>query len=135
MTPFGIRKRLKKLLGLGASSPPPSKPRAPRFAVRFVLPDGTEHEAKGKAGDPIARVSGRGPRPLATGCADTSCGTCAVEILEGADQVTPVSDHEAATRKANGIGDDLRLACTAAILGPGVVVGVRTVLGEEGASA
>ena len=133
MTPFGIRKRIKRLLGLETSSAAsaPRRPEAPRFDVRFELPDGTSYEAKGKAGDPIARISGRGPRPLSTGCADTSCGTCAVEILEGADQITPESEHEVRTRQANKVPDGRRLACATAITGAGVVVKVFTVLGEE----
>jgi len=132
VTPFGIRKRLKKLLGLGpAPAPAPKRPEVPRHAVTFVLPDGTSHDAKGKAGDPIARISGRGPRPLSTGCPDTSCGTCAVEILEGADQITPETDHEVRTRKANGVPDGRRLACATAITGPGVKVKVFSVLGDE----
>lgn len=132
MTPFGIRKRLKRLLGLEASAKPAKKrPEVPRFEVRFELPDGTSYEAKGKAGDPIARISGRGPRPLSTGCADTSCGTCAIEIIAGEGQITPESDHEARTRKANGVPDGRRLACATAITGPGVVVQVFSVLGDE----
>jgi ferredoxin len=132
VTPFGIRKRLKRLLGLGSSAAPaPSRPQVPRFSVRFELPDGTSYEARGKAGDPIARISGRGPRPLSTGCADTSCGTCAVEILAGADQITAESDHEVRTRNANQVPDGRRLACATAITGEGVVVKVFSVLGED----
>lgn len=131
MTPFGIRKRLKRLLGLESAAPAPKRPEVPRHAVHFELPDGTTYEAKGKSGDPIARISGRGPRPLSTGCADTSCGTCAVEILAGVDQVTPESEHEARTRAANGVPDGRRLACATAILGPGVSVKVFSVLGDE----
>ncbi|HCH66262.1 MAG: hypothetical protein CL927_09345 [Deltaproteobacteria bacterium] len=133
MTPFGIRKRIKNLLGLGGSPPAPAakRPEVPRFEVRFELPDGTHYEAKGKAGDPISRISGRGPRPLSTGCADTSCGTCSVDILEGADQVTPESDYEVRTRQENKVPDGRRLACATAITGPGVVVKVFTLLGEE----
>ena len=133
MTPFGIRKRIKRLLGLegSTSTSAPKRPEVPRFSVRFELPDGTSYEAKGKAGDPIARISGRGPRPLSTGCADTSCGTCAVEILEGGEQVTAESDHERRTREANKVPDGRRLACATAITGPGVAVKVFSVLGEE----
>ncbi len=131
MTPFGIRKRLKKLLGLDSSSSRPPAPAVPRHTVRFELPDGTSYEAKGKPGDTLSRISGRGPRPLATGCADTTCGTCAVEVLDGLDQVTAPSDHEIQTKAANGVPDDRRLACATAITGEGVVVKVFAILGDE----
>ena len=132
MTPLGIRKRIKQRLGLKPSrATPPPRPAVPRFDVRFELPDGTSYEAKGKAGDPIARISGRGPRPLSTGCSDSSCGNCAVEILDGKGQITPESDYELRTRQENLIPDGRRLACAAAITGAGVVVKVFTLLGEE----
>jgi len=131
VTPFGIRKRIKKLLGLEAPSPRPQAPPVPRYEVKFELPDGTSYEAKGKAGDTLSRISGRGPRPLATGCADTTCGTCAVEILAGHEQVTAPSEHELKTRAANQVPDDRRLACATAITGEGVVVKVFAILGDE----
>ena len=133
MTPFGIRKRLLRLFGLGApaAKKTPERRQIPRFDVRFELPDGSSYEARGKAGDPLARISGRGPRPLATGCGDTSCGGCAVEILEGLDQLTTESEHEIRTRKAHMVPDGLRLACSTAILGEGVVARVFSLLGEE----
>ncbi len=133
MTPFGIRKRLGRLLGLGAAAPTkmPARREVPRFDVRFELPDGSSYEARGKSGDPLARISGRGPQPLATGCGDTSCGTCAVEILEGEDQLTPESEHERITRKANQVPDGRRLACATSILGEGVAVRVFSLLGDE----
>lgn len=131
MTPFGIRKRLKKLLGLEAPSPQPQAPPAPRYEVKFELPDGTSYTAKGKSGDTLSRISGRGPRPLATGCADTSCGTCAIEILSGHDRITEASDHELNTKAANNVPDERRLACATAITGEGVVVKVFAILGDE----
>ena len=68
---------------------------------------------------------------MATGCGDTSCGGCAVEILAGIDQLTPESDYEIRTRKDHKVPDGLRLACSTAILGEGVVVRVFALLGEE----
>jgi ferredoxin len=133
VTPFGIRKRLKKLFGLEAAPPKPKAPPAPRYEVQFELPDDTSYTAKGKSGDTLSRISGRGPRPLATGCADTSCGTCAVEIIEGVDMVTEASEHELLTKAANQVPEQYRLACATAITGEGVVVKVFAILGEEAA--
>ena len=131
MTPFGIRKRLKKLLGLEAPAPRPKAPPAPRYEVVFQLPDNTSYTAKGKSGDTLSRISGRGPRPLATGCADTTCASCSVEILGGHSVVTEPSEHELLTKAANQIPDERRLACATAITGEGVVVKVFALLGEE----
>ena len=133
MTPFGIRKRLKKLLGLERPPPRPKAPPAPRYDVLFKLPDDTSYTAKGKSGDTLSRISGRGPRPLATGCSDSTCGTCSVEILEGHDMVTAADDHELRTQAANQVPDDRRLACATSITGEGVVVQVFAILGEEAA--
>lgn len=131
MTPFRIRQRIKKLLGLDAPPKPPKAPASPRYSVRFQLPDGTSYEASGKAGDPLARVSGRGPRPLLTGCPDSTCGTCAVEILAGHDHISSESEREVATRRANGVADGLRLACSTSVMGEGVEVRVLRVLGDD----
>ena len=130
MTPFRIRERLKKLL---FSSPPEgsSRPARPKFDVRFVLPDGTDYTTQAKQGDSLVLASGRGPAPIATGCADSSCGSCRVEIIAGTDQLTPPTDAEAATKRATGVPDNLRLGCQAGVLGAGVEVRIINVFGEE----
>ncbi len=136
MTPFGIRKMiknmLKEMLGGGASkSTAPQAPARPRWPVRFELPDGTSYEAEAKEHDSLVLASGRGPRPISTGCADGTCGTCQVIVLEGGDQLTPPDDHEAKTKADNGIDPTRRLGCQTGVLGPGVVVKIINVLGEE----
>ena len=90
ITPFGIRKRLKGLLSSPAP-PAPAAPKRPKYDVRFVLPDGSDYTTQAKEGDSLVLASGRGPAPIATGCADSSCGSCQVEILAGEDQLTPVT--------------------------------------------
>ena len=130
ITPFGIRKRLKGLL----SSPPPpapSAPKRPKYDVRFVLPDGSDYTTQAKEGDSLVLASGRGPAPIATGCADSSCGTCQVEVLSGTDMLTPVTSRERETRTATGVPEDLRLGCQAGVLGAGVEVRIINVFGEE----
>ena len=130
MTPFKIRERLKKLLF--SSKPAASTaPARPRYPVRFVLPDGTDYTTEAKEGDSLVLASGRGPAPIATGCADSSCGTCQVEVLAGADHLTPPTDAEEATKKATGVPADLRLGCQAGVLGAGVEVRIVNVFGEE----
>jgi len=132
VTPFRLRARLKKLLGLGAAaSPPPARPQVPRHDVVFVCPDGTRYTVAAKEGDSLAMASGRGPQPIATGCADSSCGTCAVELIAGAAQISAADDRELSTRSAAGVPEGQRLACRARVEGAGVEVRVLKVLGAD----
>ncbi len=132
MTPFRIRARLKKLLGLGGPpAPPPARPQVPRHDVVFVCPDGTRYTVAAKEGDSLAMASGRGPQPIATGCADSTCGTCAVELLAGAERVSAPDDRELDTRRAAGVPEGQRLACRARVEGAGVEVRVLKVLGAD----
>lgn len=130
MTPFGIRKRLKGLLGLGKSKKP-KRPEVPRYSVKFVLPDGSEFEVSAKHGDSLVMASGRGPSPISTGCADSSCGTCQVEIIAGVDNLTPGDESEARTKAANQVPEGNRLGCRAEVLGEGLEVKIINVFGEE----
>ncbi len=129
MTPFGIRKKLKSLLGLSSSKP--ARPEVPRFPVTFVLPDGETFEVSAKQGDSLVLASGRGPSPIATGCADCTCGTCQVEILDGIDSLTPQSDAEKKTKAENKVDAAYRLGCQAEVTGPGLRVKIINVFGEE----
>ena len=130
LTPFGIRKRIKSALGLGPKEPMPKRPEVPRFAVTFTLPDGSSYEVQAKQGDTLVMASGRGPAPIATGCADSSCGTCQVEVLEGAESLTAADEAEAETKKANAVPEAHRLGCRAEVTGPGLKVHIVNVLGE-----
>ena len=130
MTPFGIRKKLKALLG---SSKPVVQPvpERPRYTVQFTLRDGGSYEVTAKEGDSLVLASGRGAYPIATGCTDGTCATCQVEILEGVDAVSLPDAHETETKRANGVEEGLRLGCQTAVLGPGVKARIVNVLGEE----
>jgi ferredoxin len=130
MTPFGIRKRLKAMLGL-ESAPKKKKPEIPRYSVRFVLPDGSDFEVQAKHGDSLVLASGRGPSPISTGCADSSCGTCQVDVLAGAESLTPGDATEAKTKADNQVPEDRRLGCRAEVIGPGLEVKIIHVFGEE----
>jgi ferredoxin len=136
MTPFGIRKKLKSLLGLDKGAEPAAKPAAPpvpRHAVRFELPKGGGYETQAKQEDTLVLASGRGPQPIATGCADSTCGTCRVEVLEGADQLSAPTDHEENTKRQNGVPAHMRLGCQARIQGPGLKVKIINVFGDMAA--
>lgn len=130
MTPFGIRKKLKSLFGLDKKQEQ-SKPQRPKHVITFELSNGTSYQVEGKEGDSLVLVSGRGPYPIATGCADGTCATCKVEILEGIDNLSQPDEYEEKTKTENGVESHLRLGCQAAVLGPGIKARIINVLGEE----
>jgi ferredoxin len=131
MTPFGIRKKIKQLLGLENNTPSPTKPTRPTYSVQFVLANDHEYSADAKEGDSLVLTSGRSEAPISTGCTDGTCGTCQVEVLEGADGLTLCSEHESKTKANNGIDASRRLGCQTAVIGTGVKVKIINVLGEE----
>ncbi len=130
MTPFGIRKKLKALLGLGKPPKPPPPPR-PKYLVTFVLSDESDYAVEAKQGDSLVLASGRGPYPISTGCSDGTCGTCSVEVLDGSSNLTPADSYEEDTKKNNGVADHMRLGCQTAVLGEGVKVRIINILGED----
>ena len=130
MTPFRIRQRLKAMLGLSE----PTTPRAPeraRFDVSFVCPDGSEYTTSAREGDSLVLAAGRGPQPISTGCTDSSCGTCRVDVLAGAESLTAADAHEHQTKASVGVPESQRLGCQTGVVGPGVRVRITNVLGEE----
>jgi ferredoxin len=130
MTPFGIRKRLKSLLGMG-QDPKPQAPPRPKYSVTFVLPDGSSYESEAKEGDSLVLTSNRGPYPISQGCSDGTCATCRVEVLAGHGALSQADGHEEETKSANGIDQELRLACQTAVLGADLKVRIINVLGED----
>lgn len=133
MTPFGLRRRLKcliqSLMG-GGKNDTEAVPR-PAWPVHFDLPDGTSFTVDAKEGDSLVMVSGRGPQPIDTGCADGTCATCQVEVLSGADQLTAATSGEDATKIENKVPADYRLGCQTAVIGPGVRVRIVHVFGAD----
>jgi ferredoxin len=131
MTPFGIRKKLKSMLDSSGSGPSAPPVEIPRFPVTFVLPDGDTYEAEAKKSDSLVLTSGRGAIPIATGCGDGTCGTCQVEVLEGADNLAPEISYETDTKKNNDVPEEYRLGCHARVIGPGVKVRIINIYTEE----
>ena len=119
MTPFNIRKRLKDLLGLGGGSGSSSqKEAAPRERVTLIIVDGEskEESVQADAGSTFVYAASNMARPLDTGCADATCATCRVEILEGEENLSPQSPTERSCLTENKHSDELRLGCQAQIL-------------------
>ena len=128
MTPFGIRKKLKSLMGMEEKAPPPE---VQKFPVTFLLPDGSEFETYAKEGDSLVLASGRGSSPISTGCADCSCSVCKVEVIEGLESLTPENSREKWCKEENKTESAFRLGCQAGVIGPGVKVKIINVFGEE----
>jgi len=128
MTPFGIRKRLKKMMGLGGDDAPddlPARKARPKITMTLVDTDGNEETCQAPAGSSLLFATGNMAKPLGSGCADATCGTCRCEVLEGDDHVSPQSGRERATLKENGFSEDLRLGCQAEILGQDISVKIQ----------
>ncbi|MCK6507367.1 (2Fe-2S)-binding protein [Myxococcota bacterium] len=119
MTPFGIRKKLKSLLGGGKSADTGASER-PAWEVRVTAPDGSDYTVQGKQGETLVTVSGRGAYPIMTGCAEGDCGTCRVEVLAGAGSVSSEGSREQNTRQTYKVQDGWRLGCQARLEGPGL---------------
>ena len=122
MTPFGIRKKLKRLFGGGKAADEAATRSS--FDVRIQAPDGSEYTVKGKEGETLVTVSGRGAYPVMTGCAEGDCGTCRVEVLAGAGSLSAAQDREARTCEANAVPAGWRLGCQARLQGPGLSIRV-----------
>jgi ferredoxin len=127
MTPFGIRKRIKRLIsGARGGSTAPEQ----GFDVAFVLPDGSTRSVRTEAQYTLTMASQLLETPIDTPCPDGHCGLCQVRILEGLGSLAPESTTEAEILdKVLGPGRDkaIRLACHARLRGPGVKVAVQKV--------
>lgn len=113
-SPFGIRRRIKRLLG---RETPAAAAEAETAKVSLILigPDGNEQRCQAPAGSSLLSASGALKRPVAAGCSDSTCGTCRVEILEGSENLSPQQPREKATLKQNGHPMNLRLSCITAL--------------------
>ena len=141
MTPFKIRKRVKRLLRK-------PKPEIIRHAVVFVLPDGTEQTVQVEEHYTLMMASQALPSPIGSGrragstCPDGGCGACQVEILSGAglspvgvaerealDAYVAGDPYEGSAREAMGeLLPGIRLACHAKVLGAGAKVKVLSLV-------
>jgi ferredoxin len=130
VTPWKLRARVRSLFGAKAAAPEDEP--LPNYAVTYVLPNGEPQQAMALKGSTLALASGNLQWPIDTGCADSSCATCQVDVLAGGDQLTLRTDAEAATLQANGAPGERRLGCRARIMGPGISVGMVNVVGWNG---
>lgn len=126
MTPFGIRKKLKGLMGDGG------KPQVTTCELVFVLPDGSEQKVQTEARYTLAMASQFLPSPIATGCPDGQCGQCVVEVLES-NGIAAIADSERKVMdKWHKTPDPKRrLACHARVEGSGAKVRVFSLFDYE----
>ena len=81
--------------------------------VRF-LPDGREVRVP-RGASLLAAVRSAG-LPLASACrAEGLCGRCGVEIVEGADALSPEDAEEQRAKRRNRVDPRMRLACRARV--------------------
>lgn len=114
-TPLGIRRRLKRLFGMPLDGAAGEAAVAPKVTLTVLSPKG-EQTTESVPESTLLAISGRMKSPIASGCSDSSCGTCRVEVLDGVDNLTGQDARERATLKENGFPTTLRLACRAELV-------------------
>lgn len=116
-TPFGIRRRIKALLGIETKKPAAEPEIEPeKITLLVVGPKGDEQTVTTYAGSTILGASGQLRHPIASGCSDCSCGTCHVVVLEGAENLSEPTAREKGTLKDAGHPATQRLACRTEVL-------------------
>ena len=79
--------------------------------------------AKGRRGLSVLELSRQNHIPHAHVCSGRGrCGTCRVRVVRGADALSPRSPLEAETLERGGAAAEVRLACQALVLAPGLEV-------------
>lgn len=88
--------------------------------VVFESPHAAPLEIEAPAGARLLDICDEHAAPVPFSCRSASCGTCRIEIVEGADTLDPPDDEEVALLEL--FGDDparCRLACQARLRGDG----------------
>ncbi|MFZ5895612.1 MAG: 2Fe-2S iron-sulfur cluster-binding protein [Myxococcota bacterium] len=129
---------LRVASGLAAATPPSTiaSPHSERYSTKIVPSIEFLVNAIGRAkrvdapeGGELVDICDEYLAPIPFSCRSASCGTCHVQILEGAELFEPPGPAEAELLALLGGGPDHRLACQARIRsGPGVIR-LRAVLG------
>lgn len=122
MTPWGIRKKIKSLVGGAAPE------RDEQYSVQLVLPDGSQHTVQCEPRYTLVMASQAIDTPIATGCPDGACGNCNVEVLDGGSALAPptVAEQKILDEKWKH-KPGTRLACHAKVVGNGAKVKVNNV--------
>jgi ferredoxin len=71
---------------------------------------------------PLVDICDEVRAPVAFACRAATCGTCRVEVFEGAGLLEPPEEDEIALLDEEGAPEDQRLACQAVVrAGPGLL--------------
>lgn len=92
-----------------------------KASLVVVGPTGAEQSCEAALGSTLLAAAGALKKPISSGCSDSTCGTCRVEVLDGADVLSEQVARERATLKENGFPGTLRLACKAELVKQGSV--------------
>jgi NADPH-dependent 2,4-dienoyl-CoA reductase/sulfur reductase-like enzyme/ferredoxin len=80
------------------------------------LPD--ERRIPAEAGASLLEVAEGCGQAIEAGCRMAMCGSDPIAVLDGMDNLTPITDDEANTLRRLGLGPTARLACSARVEGP-----------------
>lgn len=115
MTPWGIRKKIKSLVGGGAAGAAQDE----QLSLTIVLPDGKEHTVSAEPRYTLVMASQTLETPIATGCPDGACGGCTVEVLDPAGIGQPSAAEQQLLDEKWKDKPNFRLACHARVVGNG----------------
>lgn len=118
MTPWGIRNRIKSMIGGGGGRPATDE----QLAITIVLPTGKEHTVSAEPRYTIVMASQTLETPIATGCPDGGCGGCTVEVFDGTGLAPPTAAEQKLLDEKWKDKPTYRLACHARIVGTGARV-------------
>ncbi|MGC4091301.1 MAG: 2Fe-2S iron-sulfur cluster-binding protein [Polyangiaceae bacterium] len=96
------------------------------FMVNFI---GRAKKVDAPDGGELVDICDEYLAPIPFSCRSASCGTCHVQVLEGAELLEPPDPAEAELLSLLGGGPGHRLACQARVRGGAGVIRLRAVLG------
>jgi ferredoxin len=122
MTPFGLRARVKAALGIGAPAKRERAAPTDRKQAKLVfLAEDRRFEASVPVDCTIQAGTSEMAWMLGSGCNDSTCSTCRVEVISGEELLSTKSDRERETLGIHRRPEHLRLGCVAAIERVGTV--------------
>lgn len=81
------------------------------FSMCIETSEGIPHEVKFEEGQTILEAAIRAGVEIPSSCASGTCGTCRIELLEGADSIEPPNEIECETARDKRFQKNERLAC------------------------
>lgn len=98
----------------------------PRIIVE-ANPAGGHKEVELPEGGPLLEAADERWLPIPFSCRSASCGTCQIEVLEGAELLEPAGEDEVDLLDVVGGPEGSRLACQVRVCAGGGVVRVKPV--------